>query len=345
MACRNINVRVYPVCFNTLSIDGSIDALTEFAQQLSQLECIPDGFLSLTTTEKQPGDMTSIELCMTERVAVICTRVYRGKPELFSNLEFPEKVRLGSFRCDVSPSACHRITYALLPDADKNGGIPYDVLETLCTYCGRRVSTLSIQDYHFLSSKDNSTANERIVNFDVAEFIKGARLSMRDTIRMNSLCTVRVWRKGPSTIVIELNRDAITELRDKYLLPLIANPEQLFYHDHYFGLTAAGKTDYKELQFWVENIEENAPPHQTSFISYPKYLEVAWATCINLRCAYRFLSARLSFNVENPTWEDYREIIPYRSILCPRCRTFCPTEHTARYRKSRTKSVTVHGGI
>lgn len=344
MVCLNINVRVYPACFNTLSIDGSIDALTEFARRLSELQCIPDGYLSLTTMKKQPGDMTSIDLCMTERVPVICTRVYRGKPELFSDrLEFPEKVKLGSFRCDVSPSACHRITYALMPDTGKNGEIRYDVSETLCTYCGRQVSALSIQDYHFLSSKGNSNANERTVTFDIAEFIKGARLSMRDAIRMNGLCTVRAWRKGPSTTVIELNREAITELRDEYLMPLIANPESLLYHDHYSRLTTVGKMDYRELQFWVENIEENVPPHQTNYVSYPKYLKVAWATCMNLRCGHRFLSARLSFNVENPTWEDYREIIPYRSYFCPRCRTFCPTEHTACYRKSRTKSITVQG--
>lgn len=302
MVCLNINVRVHPACFNTLSIDGSIEALTEFAQLLSELQRVPDGYLSLTTINKQPGDMTAIELCMTERVPVICTRVYRGKPELFSNrLEFPNKVRLGSFRCDVSPSACHRITYALLPDTAKNDGIPYDVSETLCTFCGRQVSALSIQDYHFLSSKGGSNANEQIVTFDIAAFIKGARLSMRDIIKMNSLCTVRAWRKGPSTIVMELNRDAIAELRDAYLMALIANPETLLYHDHYFGLTTVGKMDYKELQFWVENIEESVLPRPSDCVSYPKYLNVAWATCINLRCAYRFLSPRLLFNVENPT--------------------------------------------
>lgn len=336
MASLSLNVRVYPACFNTLSIDGSRDALTEFAQQLSELQCIPDRYLSLTTLKKQPGDMTSIELCMTERVPVICTRVYRGKPEPFFNrLEFPEKVRLGSFRCNVSSSACQRITYALLPDTGKYGGTRYNVSETFCTYCGRQVTALSFQDYHFLGSKGNSNADERIVTFDSAEFIKRARLGMRDIIGMSGVCTVRAWRKGPSTVVIELNEEAITELRDDYLVPLVADPETLLSHQHYLRLATIGKLDYKEMELWLENIEEYRPPHQTDCVSYPKYLNVAWATCINLRCAYSFLSAKLSFNVDNPTWEDYREIIPYRSYFCPRCRTFCPTEHAACFRKSK----------
>jgi len=335
---------VYPNGFRTLSIDGSTDALNEFVQQLNELQRVPDGYLQLTTVKTQPGDMTSIELCLTERVPVICTRVYRGKPEPFLNrLEFPEKVRLGSFRCDISSSACNRISYALLPDTGKHGGTRYNVSETLCTFCGRQVSALSFQDYFFLSSRGDSDVNERIVTFDSGEFNKGARHAMRDIIGEHSLCTARVWRKGPSTAVIELDRKTITELRDDYLLPLVADPEAHGCHEHCWGLTIVGKLDFNEIQFWVEDIEEYRSPKRINSVSYPKYLNVAWATCLNLRCAYRFLLATLSFNVVNPTWEDYREIIPYRSYFCPRCRTFCPTEHTACYRKSRTKSVTVQG--
>ena len=203
---------VYPNGFRTLSIDGSTDALNEFAQRLNELQCTPDGYLSLTTVKTRPGDMTSIELCLTERVPVISTRVYRGKPEPFLNrLEFPERVRLGSFRCDISSSACHTITYALLPDTNKHGGTPYNVSETQCTFCGRQVSALLFQDYFFLSSRGDNDVKERIVSFDSGEFNKGVRHAMRDTIGERNLCTARAWRKGPSTAVIELDRKTITE--------------------------------------------------------------------------------------------------------------------------------------
>lgn len=328
-----MNICVYSDHFYNLSIDGDRAALGKLGQKLSELSRMPDGYLVFATTPTDAGDISSVELCMTKRVPVVCTRVYRGKPEPFqSKLIFPAKVSLGGFKCDVSSSACHKVSYALMPAAGDSDETKYQVPDIICTYCGREVSPLSYQVYQFLYADGECCSESQTVEFDVDDFIRISRRRMRRNIELDGLCTIRAWRKGPSTVVIELTEKGITEIREQYMVPLLSNPENSFFHRHFYHLARVGKLDYTELLLRVANIEQYKQTRRIKQASYDKYIHISWATCMNLRCAYRFLAAENSWDVDKPTYEDYQNI-PIGNSSCPRCRSPYYISHSACYQK------------
>lgn len=325
---------VYPNGFRSLSIDGNMDTLAEFWQKMNEIQGEPDGYLALPTTVVDVGDFTSLELCMTERIPVICTRVYRGKPAPLPNrLVFPSTVRLGAFRCNVSTSACHNISYALMSEARNTDETGYRVSDIICAHCGRDVSPISFQDYHFLYLYPDRGSKSRIVKFDVDDFVRTSRRGMRDEIGRQARCTMRAWRKGSSTAVIELTKEGIADLKENCIDSLISQPRDEFNHRHFYHLAKIGKLDYTELLLKVANIEQYGMVTRVGQVSFDKYLHVSWATCINLRCAYRFLTVQESWEVEYPTHKDYHDI-PVGNSSCPLCRSSYYISDTACYKKS-----------
>ena len=324
---------VYPDPFSDLTIAGSVDALAGFAQKLSDLQHMKDGYLDFTVVPKIMGDMTAVEVCMMDRIPIICTKVYRGKPEqILDKLFFPSMVRLGAFKCDVSSFACNKISYSLLPAEGEINGTTYQVPDIICKHCGRDVSYISYQDYLFASLKGGDNSKKQSVEFNINDFVHTSRKRMRIDLELNELCTMRVWRKGPSTAVFEVTQDGITDLVDNCITPLLSDPETQLHHVHYYHLAREGKLDYTELLVKVEDIEEYKQAEIINNASYDRYLIVSWITCMNLRCAHRFLVAEYSYDIDNPTSKNYREIHSGISS-CPICRSSYYVSHSAFYRK------------
>ena len=329
----NLNICVYSDLYNSLIIDGNSEALANFGEVLKELYRAPDGYMALTTGSIEDGDITSLELCLTDRIPVICTKVYRGKPDsLPSSLIFPAHLRLGAFLCDVSSSACHRVSYSLMPDTGDSNETKYRVSDIICKYCGRAVSYMSQQDYKFLCLSSNCRSKHRSVDFDADDFVRMCRRRMRRDIGLANLCTVRAWRKGSSTVVLELTEHGIANLRDSCLARLLSDPEIEYSHTHFYHLASVGKLDYTDLQFWLVNSDQHKKIRRTSGASYGKYLTISWATCMNLRCANCFLTAENSWDVEDPTYKDY-QTIPTGNSSCPRCRSAYYLSDSACYRR------------
>lgn len=330
---QKINIRAYSNHFSVLSIEGNVDAISEYRSAIRELENIPDGYLGLATKTISEGDLTEIELCLATRVPVVPARVYRGKPEpLLDTLIFPTTVCLGAYKCDVSSHACSQVSYSLRPETKKTDGTVYQTPDIICKYCGRDVSPLSSQDYTFCYTDAKCQPEDRRVEFDIDDFVRICRLRMREELKLYGLSSIRIWRKGPSTAVIELTREGIADLLGTCISPLLSSHEDEFSHRHYYHLADIGKLDYTELLLILSD-ESLRDPMRANQVTYDKYLGVSWATCMNMRCAHRFLTAELSWDKENPAYTDYCRI-PIGNSSCPNCRSPYYHSHSACYIKS-----------
>lgn len=294
---------VYPDGLGTLSIQGTVESLAGFSSLLMAVRDSDAGYACIQTAACSPGDFTTLELCMTRRLPVICSRVYRGsvKP-LPETLVFPDRVALGVYECRIGGAPCGYRTHVLI-DGDGTDRRPAP-----CGYCGRPAAFRAARVFRFLRKEEQGP-------YDAADHKLRARRGMRFEAYRADTTTLRAWRKGETSIVLELSDEGISELLEYCLNPVCRGT---FDHSHLWRLSRAGQTDYHELIFQATDALPTVPcPAVRPKRVNANLLAVALGICMNARCSRQQLWVETMSNTRTRSQKEVH--VRRNPLYCPEC--------------------------
>lgn len=294
---------VYPDGLGTLCIRGTVGSLAGLSSLLMAVRDSDAGYACIQTAVCSLGDFTTLELCMTRRLPVICSRVYRGsvKP-LPATLAFPDHVVLGVYECRIGGAPCGYRTYALI-DGDGTDRHPVP-----CGHCGRPAEFRAARVFRFLRKEEPGP-------YDAADHKLTARRGMRHEAYRADTITLRAWRKGETSIVLELSDQGISELLEYCLDPVCRGT---FDHSHLWRLSRVGQTDYCELIFQTTDALPTVPcsavrPKKVN----ANLLTVVLGICMNARCSRKQLWVETMSNTRTRSQQEVH--VRPNPLYCPEC--------------------------